>query len=64
MISRFDYFYDEARYGWVVDKHYDWINMLHKMKNNNPTRFKEFSYSEKDIYHHLDRLSQEQYLYD
>ena len=64
MISIFDLFHDERRYGWVVDKHYDWINMLNRMKNVNPRRFKEFKYSEIDIYHHIDRLQQEQNLYD
>lgn len=64
MISIFDQFHDERRYGWVVDKHYDWINMLSKMQKNNPRRFKEFRYSSSDIYHHLDRIQQEQNLYD
>jgi len=64
MISIFDQFHDERRYGWVVDKHYDWINMLSKMQKNNPRRFSEFRYSSIDIYHHLDRIQQEQNLYD
>lgn len=64
MISIFDLFHDERRYGWVVDKHYDWINMLHQMKKKNPQRFTEFNYSEETIYHHLDRIQQEQHLYD
>jgi len=64
MISIFDQFYDERRYGWVVDKHYDWINMLSKMQKTNPRRFKEFCYSSGDIYHHLDRIQQEQNIYD
>jgi hypothetical protein len=64
MISIFDQFHDERRYGWVVDKHYDWINMLSKMKKVNPRRFKEFCYSDSDIYHHLDRIQQEQNIYD
>lgn len=64
MISIFDLFHDERRYGWVVDKRYDWINMLHKMQKNNPQRFFEFKYSQETIYHHLDRIQQEQNLYD
>lgn len=64
MISIFDLFHDERRYGWVVDKHYDWINMLSKMQKNNPRRFKEFCYSNGDLYHHLDRIQQEQQVYD
>lgn len=64
MVSIFDLFHDERRYGWVVDKRYDWINMLHKMEKNNPRRFKEFKYSKETIYYHLDRLQQEQNLYD
>ena len=64
MISIFDLFHDERRYGWVVDKRYDWINMLHKMQKSNPLRFKEFKYSQETIYHYLDRVQQEQNLYD
>jgi len=64
MISIHDLFHDERRYGWVVDKHYDWINMLSKMQKNNPRRFNEFRYSSGDIYHHLDRIQQEQNIYD
>lgn len=64
MISIFDLFHDERRYGWVVDKRYDWINMLSKMQKKNPHRFKEFKYSQETIYYHIDRLQQEQNLYD
>ncbi len=64
MISIFDLFHDERRYGWVVDKRYDWINMLHRMQKSNPRRFNEFKYSQETIYHHLDRIQQEQNLYD
>ena len=64
MISIFDIMHDERRYGWVVDKNYDWINMLHRMQKNNARRFKEFQYSQETIYHYLDRLQQEQNLYD
>ena len=64
MISIFDLMHDERRYGWVVDKRYDWINMLSKMQKNNPRRFKEFHYSQETIYHHLDRIQQEQNVYD
>lgn len=64
MMTIFDMMHDERRYGWVVDKRYDWINMLNKMQKNNPQRFKEFQYSQETIYHHLDRIQQEQNLYD
>ena len=39
MFSIHDVNHDERRYGWVVDKRYDWINMLTKMKENKPQRF-------------------------
>lgn len=64
MISIYDIMHDERRYGWVVDKHYDWINMLSKMQKKNPQRFVEFEYSQETIYHYIDRLQQEQNLYD
>lgn len=64
MISIYDIMQDERRYGWVVDKRYDWINMLSKMQKNNPRRFKEFQYSQATIYHYLDRVQHEQNLYD
>lgn len=64
MMTIFDMMHDERRYGWVVDKRYDWINMLNSMQKNNPRRFKEFQYSQETIYHHLDRIQQEQNLYD
>ena len=64
MISIYDIMHDERKYGWVVDKRYDWINMLSKMQNNNPQRFAEFKYSQETIYHHIDRIHQEQNLHD
>lgn len=64
MISLYDLMHDEQHYGWVVDKRYDWINMLTKMKETNPQRFEEFQYSNQTIYHYLDRLQQEQNTYD
>jgi hypothetical protein len=64
MMTIFDIIHDERRYGWVVDKRYDWINMLSRMRDNNPQRFEEFQYSNATIYHHLDRVQQEQNLYD
>ncbi len=64
MMTIFDLFHDERRYGWVVDKRYDWINMLTKMKENKPQRFEEFKYSNATIYFHIDRLNQEQNLHD
>ena len=64
MISIFDLLHDERRYGWIVDSRYQWINMLHKMEKINPRRFKEFKYSKATLYHHLDRVQQEQNLYD
>jgi len=64
MFSIFDLLHDEKRYGWVVDKRYDWINMLIQMEEKNPLRFKEFKYSKQTIYHYLDRVQQEQNIYD
>ena len=64
MISIYDIMHDERRYGWIVDSRYQWINMLTKMQKNNPQRFKEFEYSQETIYHHLDRIQQEQNVYD
>lgn len=55
---------NDVHYGWVVNTHYDWINMLSKMKENKPHRFEEFQYSHETIYHYLDRIQQEQNLYD
>ncbi len=64
MISIYDMMQDERRYGWGVDSRYQWINMLTKMQKNNPQRFNEFKYSQETIYHHLDRIQQEQNIYD
>lgn len=64
MMTIYDIMQDERHYGWVVDKRYDWINMLLKMQKKNPRRFAEFQYSNTDIYHYLDRVQQEQNLYD
>jgi hypothetical protein len=64
MMTKYDYFYDEKHYGWVVDKRYDWINMLSKMRDHNPQRFEEFQYSNATIYNYLDRIQQEQNLCD
>jgi hypothetical protein len=51
-------------YGHIVNTHYEYINMLHKMEKNNPRRFKEFQYSKATLYHYLDRIQQEQNVYD
>jgi hypothetical protein len=64
MQTKYDLFQDEAHYGWAVDKRYDWINMLIKMEKHKPDRFEEFKYSKETIYYHLDRLQQEQNIYD
>jgi hypothetical protein len=64
MKTQYDLLQDENHYGWVVDKRYDWINMLTKMKQNKPQRFEEFKYSNETIYFHIDRLNQEQNLDD
>jgi len=64
MISLFDLMHDERRYGWIVDSHYQWINMLTKMEKSNPRRFREFKYSRETMYHYLDRIQQEQNIYD
>ena len=64
MISIFDLMHDERRYGYVLDKRYDWLNMLIKMEQKNPQRFREFKYSRATMYHYLDRIQQEQNVYD
>ena len=64
MMTIFDMFHDERHYGWVVDKRYDWINMLTRMQKSKPHRFDEFQYSNATIYHYLDRVQQEQNIYD
>lgn len=55
---------NEVHYGWVVNTHYDWVNMLVRMKTKNPERFKNFVYTEQSIYYYLDRIQQEQNIYD
>ena len=55
---------NDEHYGWVINTHYDYINLLTKLENKNPQRFNEFQYSEQTIYHYLDRLQNEQNLYD
>lgn len=55
---------NEEHYGWVVNTHYDWINMLNKIKQNKPERFKEFHYTNSTMYHYLDRIQQEQNIQD
>ena len=55
---------NDEHYGYVINTHYDWINMLTKMQKNKPQRFEEFQYSQATIYHHIDRLNQEQNTYD
>ncbi len=55
---------NDAHYGWVVNTHYDWINMLIKMKEQHPKRFEEFDYSHSLIYEYLDKLQQEQNVFD
>ena len=64
MISIFDMMHDERRYGYVLDKRYDWLNMLINMEQKNTRRFREFRYSKQTFYHYLDRIQQEQNLYD
>jgi len=34
------------------------------MEKKNPRRFKEFKYSRATMYHYLDRIQQEQNIYD
>ena len=64
MISIFDMMHDERRYGYILDKRYDWLNLLIKMEKKNPQRFCEFKYSKSTMYHYLDRIQQEQNVYD
>ena len=60
MMTIFDLIQDERRYGWVVDKRYDWINMLMTMQKKKPQRFKEFQYTNATIYHYIARVQMEQ----
>lgn len=55
---------NEAHYGYVINTHYDWINMLNTMKKNKSNRFEEFSYGQETIYHFLERIEQEQHTPD
>lgn len=55
---------NDAHYGYMINTHYDWINMLTKMEEKKPLRFQEFQYQKTTIYHYLDRLQHEQHLYD
>jgi hypothetical protein len=55
---------NDEHYGWVVNSHYNWINMLSNMMIKNPQRFNEFEYSNTTIYHYLDKIQQEQNVYD
>lgn len=55
---------NDAHYGYVINTHYDWINMLNVMKQNKPQRFEEFEYKNTTIYYFLDRLQQEQNIHD
>lgn len=54
----------DAHYGYIVNTHYDWINMLTKMEHMKPQRFREFQYSKSTIYDYLDRIQNEQNLQD
>ena len=54
----------DEHYGWVMNTHYDWLNMLTKMEKHKPNRFDEFKYSKATIYYYLDRLQHEQNLHD
>lgn len=55
---------NDVHYGWVVNTHYDWLNMLSNMEKNKPNRFVEFDYSKSTIYYYLDKIQQEQNLHD
>lgn len=55
---------NDTHYGYVINTHYDWINMINTMKNKKPKRFKEFQYSEETLYHYLDQLQHNQHIYD
>lgn len=55
---------NDTHYGWVINTHYDWINLVTQMEEKNPTRFSEFKYSKTIFYEFLDKLQHEQHLYD
>ena len=54
----------DAHVGWIINTHYDTINMLTRMQDKNPHRFEAFSYSQTDIYAMIDRLQHQQHIYD
>lgn len=55
---------NERHYGWEINTHYDWLNMLNRMEKNHPQRFREFQYSKTTIYHYLDQIQSQQHLMD
>jgi len=55
---------NDKHYGYVINTHYDWINMITRMQTNQPQRYEEFQYSQSTIYHYLDRLQHEQNVND
>lgn len=55
---------NESHYGWQINCHYEAMNMLTRMKVKNPKRYREFQYSETNIYDILDRLQHQQNLHD
>ena len=55
---------NETHMGWIINTHYDAINMLTKMRDKNPQRFEEFRYSQTDIYAMIDTLQHQQHIYD
>jgi hypothetical protein len=54
---------NDNHYGWVVNTHY-YYNMLTRMKDKNPRRFREFQYSRTHIYDCIHKLQHEQNLQD
>lgn len=48
----------EQHKGYEVDRCYDWVNHLIKLRRYNPKRFYEF-YSDSTIYYYTERLQYE-----
>lgn len=46
---------NERHQGYMIDCYYDWLNMLTKLKRNNPRRFYEF-YNDQTILYYQDKL--------
>lgn len=55
---------NDQHYGYVINTYWNSVNMLTKMQKQNPQRFKEFNYSQENIYNLIDKLQHEQHSHD